>query len=344
MQKAAKGWLMLSSVASAVALTLTGCATTSSAPAESSEATSTETTTEEGLTIGFIAMHLDSYFMSVQSGLEAAAAGAGVTVIPVSYDDDAGKEAQAFQDLIARQVDVIAVSTIDSEGSIAGVRSAVEAGIPVVCYNSCVSADAQTELVSAFIQSDNTSLGTYSGEYAAAYIAANLGNKATIGILNCDTYEICKLRKKGFLDALTGAGVDFTVVADQTEYIADKTPATAEAILTANPDINVAWSATDGGGTGWISAIQGSDLTGSIKVFSTDMSLALGDALKDGSILLATTGQDGAGQGAAIIEAANAAVAAGAGTQVSPYETYIPGIRFDVDDLASVDAWMADNK
>ncbi|WP_164861472.1 substrate-binding domain-containing protein [Microbacterium sp. CPCC 204701] len=295
----------------------------------------------DGLTIGFIAMHLDSYFSSVQTGVEAAVQEAGGTVIPVSVDDDAGKEAQAFQDLISRQVDVIAVSAMDSEGTVAGIRSAVEAGIPVVCYNACVTPEAQEELVSAFVQSDNKSLGTFTGEFAAEYISTNLGNTATIGILNCDIFEVCKQRKAGFLEALDAAGVDYDVVADQTEYEADKTTATAEAILTANPEINVFWSATDGGGTGAISAISGGGLTGKVFVFSTDMSLALGDELEDGSILQATTGQDGMSQGAAIVEAAQNAVA---GEQLDPYEAFIPGVLFSAEDLDAVREWMDANK
>lgn len=295
----------------------------------------------DGLTVGFVAAHFDSYFTSVRTGLEKAVEADGGEVIAVSSDDDAGKEAQAFQDLISRQVDVIAVSALDPEGTAAGIRSALDAGIPVVCYNACISEELQPELISAFVQSDNTSLGTFTGEYAAKYIKDNLDGKATIGILNCDIFDVCKLRKAGFLEALDAAGIDYEVAADQTEFIADKTPATAESMLTANPEINVMWSATDGGGTGAVSAISGGGLEGKVVVFSTDMSLALGEELKDGSILLATTGQDGVGQGDAIYEAAQSAET---GSQQDPFETLIPGVLFTVDDLDAVDAWMAENK
>jgi ABC-type sugar transport system substrate-binding protein len=296
----------------------------------------------DGLTIGFVAAHYDTYFTSVRKGVEEAADKSGDKVIAVAYNDDVGKEAQVYQDLISRGVDVVVTSPWDAEGSVTGLKNLNNAGIRVVCYNACVNDKAAKQYVSAFIVSDNEALGTSSGSYAASFIKKELGGKASLAILNCDIAPVCKSRKTAFLAELKKQGIETDVVADQTSYQPDESVTVAQNMLTAHPEINVMFSATDGGGTGAISAIKSSGKTGKVHLFSVDISTALASAiLSSDNILLGTTGQDGAAQGAAILEAVSQAEL---GKQLSPFQKLLPGVLYSVSDKENVDAWLAENK
>jgi simple sugar transport system substrate-binding protein len=295
----------------------------------------------EKLTVGYVQLHADTYFTQVEKGLKEAL-GSNGELVSVSYDDDAGKEAMAYQNLISRRVDAIVTSPFDPKGSVSGIKRAAEAGIPVICINTCINDADAKKYIKGFVLSDNTALGTSTGEYAAKYIKDKLGGKAVVADLNCDTFDVCKLRKKGFYDALTNAGIDYKLAASQTAYLPDKTVPAATAIMTAHPDVNVIWSATDGGGAGAVKAIDSANKDGKVAVFSTDMTASLGAALTDGKhILFATTGQDGVAQGKKAIEVVRGAVD---GKTSQPFQQLIPGQLFTTEDKPAVEQWMAENK
>ena len=75
------------------------------------------------------------------------------------------------------------------------VRQAAEAGIPVICYNTCINdADAQ-KYVKALVTTDQFKLGYDVGVVAGDYFVAKGIEKPRFGILNCDVYEACVQRK-----------------------------------------------------------------------------------------------------------------------------------------------------
>ena len=84
------------------------------------------------------------------------------------------------------------------------------------------------------IQSDNTALGTGTGEAAAKYIKENVGDSVKLAILNCAVATASEFRTTGFLDALKAAGISVDVVTDQEAYLIDKATPVAKNILTAN--------------------------------------------------------------------------------------------------------------
>ena len=62
-------------------------------------------------------------------------------VLVENYAGDAGKEARAMENLTNRGVDVIITSPLDGQGSVPAIRRAAEAGVPVICFNSCINDD-----------------------------------------------------------------------------------------------------------------------------------------------------------------------------------------------------------
>jgi ABC-type sugar transport system substrate-binding protein len=240
------------------------------------------------LLIAGVVFQSDTFMQTVQAGIQAAADKAGVEVIMGNTDNKLDKEASMIDDYITRKVDAIVITPISADGSIAALKKAKQAGITVVCFNTCVN---EKGIASAFLVTKNEDLGTKTGEAAVKFITEKLGGKAKIGILNCDQFEGCPPRKTGFLaqvKALPGA----EIVADQAGWLADKAQPVAEAMLQAHPDINLFWSANEGGTVGEAMAVKTLGLGGKVAVFGTDMNNQMGQMLMSADgILQGVTGQ-----------------------------------------------------
>jgi ABC-type sugar transport system substrate-binding protein len=269
----------------------------------------------EGLLIAGVVFQSDTFMQTVQAGIEAAAGEAGAEVILGNTENDLAKESSMIDDYITRGVDAIVITPISADGSVASLKKAKEAGITIVCFNTCVSEEG---IASAFLVTKNEDLGQKTGEAAVKFIQEELGGEAKIGILNCDQFEGCPPRKEGFLAEVSALpGVE--VVADQAGWIADDAVPVAEAMLQANPDINLLWAANEGGTVGHALAVQSSGLAGEVFVFGTDMNNQMAQMLQsDDDVLQGVTGQAPYQMG---YDALNVALDVLAGGSVEEFQT-----------------------
>lgn len=335
--------LRVAGVVLALSLGLTGCAGATSDPTAEQEATGSTGATESGatqaagegpLTIGMSIHQADVYFQTIQDALTAAVEADGGEVITVNTQTDPSTEATAIQDFIARGVDAMVLSPLSQGGSLASVEAAVDAGIPVVCYNTCLSPEATEELAVAFIESDQEDLGRQTGEFARTYLEEQgPDGPLELGILNCDRYEACQARKDGFLAAIEG--LDYTIVADQEALQPDEAASRASDILTANPGVDVMWAASQGATEGLVVAAGGRAET---SIFGTDVSPSLVQSILDAD-LAATTGQDSVQTGQLSYEAVQAAVA---GEEVAEPSVALPGVLYPEDDAATLEQYLED--
>ena len=240
------------------------------------------------MTFAGVVFQSDTFMQTVQAGMQAAADKAGVEMIMGNTDNKLETEASLIDDYITRGVKAIVITPISADGSLAAVKKAKDAGITIVCFNTCVS---EPGIASAYLVTRNEDLGTTTGVAVAKFITDQLGGEAKIGILNCDQFEGCPPRKEGFLAEMAKLpGVE--IVADQAGWLADASQPVAEAMLQANPDINLLWSANEGGTTGEALAVASSGLAGQVFVFGTDMNNQMAQMLQsDDNILQGVTGQ-----------------------------------------------------
>jgi ABC-type sugar transport system substrate-binding protein len=238
--------------------------------------------------IAGVVFQSDTFMQTVQAGIKDAADKAGVDVILGNTDNKLDKEASMIDDYITRGVKAIVITPISADGSVAALKKAKDAGITIVCFNTCVN---DKTIPSAFLVTKNDDLGIKSGEAAVKFIQDKLGGKATIGMLNCDQFEGCPPRKAGFLDQVKKLpGVK--IVADQAGWLADKAQPVSEAMLQANPDINLLWAANEGGTVAHANAVKTLGLGGKVFVFGTDMNNQMGQMLQaPDNILQGVTGQ-----------------------------------------------------
>jgi len=252
--------------------------------------------------IAGIVFQQDQFFRLIQFGMRDAAKKGGAELLEGNSANKPDKEIQLVNTYIARGVDAIVISPLSATASVAGLKRAKAKGVEIITYNSTVEGD----IPAAYIESDPHDLGAQTGRAAVKYINEKLGGKAKVAILAFKSQlpEQSDARTGGFKSEVTKLpGVE--IVAEQDAWEAEPAKKKAGYIFTANPDLDIIWSANEGGTVGSVLAVKNEGKAGRIAVFGTDTSEQLAAFLlsKD-NILQAVTGQKPFEIGARAVETA----------------------------------------
>ena len=256
--------------------------------------------------IAGIVFQEDQFFRLIQFGMQDAADRAGVELLRANSANKPDKEIQLVNTYIARGVDAIVISPLSAKASATALERARSKGIAVVTYNTTVEGDIPV----SYVESDQADLGRQTGLVARRYIEEKLGGKAKIATLafKSQLAEQSDARRNGFVDVVGRLpGVEF--VAEQDAWLPEMAIKKAGDILTANPDIDIIWSANEGGTVGSVMAVKNAGKQGEVVVFGTDASEQLVEfALSDDGILQAITTQTPFELGVKSVELAVAAL------------------------------------
>ncbi len=190
---------------------------------------------EKKLVFAFVPKLLDNpVFQVAWQGAQAGATDLGKGKIEVQrfapVKSDAVEQAQIIESLIERKVDGIAISVNDADALQPSIDKAVDAGIPVVTFDS----DAQKSKRSSCYSTNNLSSGKTMGENLVKF----MGTKGKIAILmGTPGAPNLEERKTGLLSYLKDYP-DINVVA--TEFCYDdvnKGVTVMEAVMQAHPDL-----------------------------------------------------------------------------------------------------------
>ena len=110
--------------------------------------------------IAGVVFQTDTFMQTVQAGMQAAADKLGAEVILGNTENKLDKEASMIDDYITRGVKAIVITPISADGSVAALKQAKEAGIPIICFNTCVN---DPTIPSAFLVTKNADLGVKTG-------------------------------------------------------------------------------------------------------------------------------------------------------------------------------------
>ncbi len=246
-------------------------------------------TTDAPVRIAGIIFSEDQFFHLIQLGMKHAAREAGAHLLLENSHSRPDREIALVNTYLTQGIDAIVISPLSFKGSYTALKRAVDQGARVVTYNTDVSGG----LASSFIESDQFSLGASTGKVAREYIEQHLGGKAKVAILAFmrSAPETSLQRVNGFKSEVTQLpGVE--IVAEQDAWLADMSVKKTGDILAANPDINVIWSANEGGTLGAALAVINTGRAGRIAVFGTDANEQLADLLlADDNTLQAITSQ-----------------------------------------------------
>ena len=244
---------------------------------------------EKKLKIAGIVFQEDQFFRLIQFGMQDAADKAGVELLLANSANKPDKEIQLVNTYIARGVDAIVISPLSAKASATALQRAKDAGIAVVTYNTTVEGDIPV----TYIESDQGDLGRQTGLVARRYIEEQLGGQAKIATLafKSQLAEQSDARRNGFVEVVGQLpGVEF--VAEQDAWLPEMALKKAGDILTAHPEIDIIWSANEGGTVGSVMAVKNAGREGKVVVFGTDASQQLVEfMLAEDNILQALTTQ-----------------------------------------------------
>ena len=188
----------------------------------------------------------------------------GYDVTVFDSQNDPAKESTHFDNLIASGYSAVLFNCTDAQGSIANVRRAKAAGIPVFCMDREISAN---DAATSQILSDNYSGCIALGQYFVEQVGETGTYVELLGIVaDTNTWN----RSKGFhsvVDRYPG----LKMVAQQSaEFDRSKALEVLEAILQAHPDINAVFCGNDAMAMGAYQALLAAQKADKVKVFGFD--------------------------------------------------------------------------
>lgn len=287
----------------AITTLLTGCSSASGTGSGNGSG-------KKSITVGAIYLDTQGFYGGVRKGVQDGAKSTGhqVKILESNAQDDASKESTFMNTFVSANVDAILLSASSSTSSIPAVRQASKAGIPVICYNTCLTSAATKKYVYSYIFGDPVKFGYMLGQAAADYFEKQNITNPTIGVLNCEFVQVCVQRRQGFEKALKEKVPGYKIVANQQATDPTKSIDTATNILTAHPTLNAFFGESGGATVGGVKAVQNTGHVGKTVVFGGDMTTDIANDLVDGSVLKAEVDISGIATGKLAIAAAIRAI------------------------------------
>ncbi len=232
---------------------------------------------EKEMTIGAIYLDTQGYYAGVRQGVQDAAKDSSVQVqlIETNAQGDISKESTFVDTLVARNVDAIILSAVSENGSSRTVRRASEAGIPL-------------------------EFGKKLGNAAADYFIANKIDQPKIAVINCEAFEVCVQRRKGFEEVLKSRVPGAQIVANQEGTVLDKAISVGEKLIISTPDLNAIMGESGGATLGAVKAVRNQNQAGKIAVFGSDMTTEIAQELENNQVLKAVVDISGKKMGNAV--------------------------------------------
>jgi ABC-type sugar transport system substrate-binding protein len=192
--------------------------------------------------------------------------------------NDPSKESQHFDNLISSGYSAVLFNCTDAKGSIANVRRAKAAGIPVFCMDREIEAN---DAAVSQILSDNYSGCVALGQYFVEQVGEEGKYVELLGLVaDTNTWN----RSKGFhsvVDRYPGLKM---VSQQSADFDRTKALEVLEAILQAQPDINAVFCGNDAMAMGAYQALLAAGKADKVKVFGFDGADDVVKAVAEGKI------------------------------------------------------------
>ncbi len=223
------------------------------------------------------------FWKSVERGAKQAGTDLGVEIIwkgPLKENDRA-QQIQVMQQFISEKVSAIAVAPLDFRALAAPVRSATQAGIPVVIFDSALDGEPGKDFVS-FVATNNRK----GGELAGEKLAELLGKHGKVVLLryavgSASTDE----REAGFLSAIQqNPGIE---IISENRYAGATTGEAKSQALNMLDQVRAAsgiFCPNESSTAGMLLALQQENLAGKVKFVGFDASPPLVNALRAGEV------------------------------------------------------------
>lgn len=230
------------------------------------------------LTIGAIIYARDSqYWQQIERGMRDAAKAGNAELLVGMNQRQLPVESQLVADYMTRDVDVLIIPPLDSQGSIAAAKRAKDKGIVVIEYDTKL---ADKSIASHSVGVDSFALASALGDDMHQYIASQLGSRATIGLISLPPMNANSgPRRSGVLKGLQGVKLD--IVAEVAGSTPEQGADGFENIMQRNPHTQIVWASNAGTLAG--AAVAATHSKSSAKLYGIDMSQELAEMLLDPS-------------------------------------------------------------
>jgi ABC-type sugar transport system substrate-binding protein len=216
-------------------------------------------------TIGIVISTLNNpWFVVLADSATKRVEELGYEATVLDSQNDTDKETSHFENLITRGCGAILFNPTDADASIANVRKAKEAGVPVFCIDREIN---DNELATSQILSDSYSGCVALGEYFVEVVGEEGKYAELLGLVgDNNTWN----RSKGFhsvVDRFPG----LQMVAQQSADF-DRTKAldVMESILQSNPQLDAVFCGNDAMAMGAYQALAAAGKADAVKVFGFD--------------------------------------------------------------------------
>jgi ABC-type sugar transport system substrate-binding protein len=205
--------------------------------------------------IGWSANFLShEFYQKARKGMEAKAAELGLELMITDANSDTSKQMSDIETMIAKGVDAIMITPVDSKAAATAVAFASERGIPVITESNPV--EGTKTLVGANWYDNGVMIGKWTGEYL---FENNItGNILLIGF---PAFEDTTNVARGYKDGLAMTSANYSFVAEvDGQAMKETSLSKATDALTAHPEINVIFGINDDSAIGGILAYEAAGL------------------------------------------------------------------------------------
>ncbi len=233
------------------------------APATKPDATAAGT--GEKTKVAIIVSTLNNpWFVVLSDAAKGRAVELGYDVTIFDSQNDPGKEAAHFENALAGGYKAILFNPTDADGSIANVRKAKAAGVPVFCMDREINA---SDAATSQILSDSFSGCVALGQYFVKQVGEQGSYVELLGLVgDNNTWN----RSKGF-HSVVDRYAGLKMVAQQSaNFDRAKALEVLEPILQAHPDINAVFCGNDAMAMGAYQALLAAGKADKVKVFGFD--------------------------------------------------------------------------
>lgn len=192
--------------------------------------------------------------------------------------NDTAKEAAHFDNVIAAGYSAILFNPTDADGSIANVKRAKEAGLPVFCIDREINS---TEAATAQLLSDNYSGCVELGKYFVSKVGEQGNYVELLGLVgDNNTWN----RSKGF-HSVVDRYAGLKMVAQQSaDFDRNKALEVMESVLQSHDNINAVFCGNDAMAMGAYQALLAAGKAEQVKVFGYDGSEDVVKSISEGKI------------------------------------------------------------
>ncbi len=220
------------------------------------------------------------YFNWTYAGMVDAAKAIGPhvkTELQGPAEWDASLEARTVEQMVAKQVDALLVASADEATLVPAINRAIDAGIPVIAFDS----DSPDSKRLMFVGTDNYSFGWTAGMTMGEWLDGN----GEVAISTVPGMGALEERSQGFIDALAEnyTGIRVAAVLNDEGEVA-KAETQVSAALQSNPQIRGVFTTHGYGGPGAAAAVRNVGRQGDVHVMAVDFGGPVIELLKAGEI------------------------------------------------------------